>query len=146
MLVKVVREKAIGDAVPGKIYLDGNFYCYSLENRLYRVPNGYYSTYGKTSPKFGTDKLYFDVPGRSDIMFHGGNSPEDSRGCVLCGKNREQGGERISGDCSNELLKVVDAAYRRGEGVAVWIKGELSKTALVLIVAGVAGLIYMATK
>lgn len=144
MLVKVVREKAMGDAVPGKIYLDGVFFCYSLENNLYKIPSGVYSAYGKTSPKFGTDKLYIDVPGRSNILFHGGNMAEDSRGCILTGRNRD--GDRVSLDCSDSLLSAVDTAYRRGEDIAVQVTGEYSKMALALFVAGVTGLIYYATR
>ena len=38
MLVKVVRENSINGAIPSKIYVDGDFVCYGLENDLYKIP------------------------------------------------------------------------------------------------------------
>ena len=141
MIVEVVREKAIGYAVPSKIYVDGQFFSYGLENDNYKVPSGIYDAYGMTSPKFGTNKLYVKVPGRSSIMFHGGNDADDTKGCVLIGKNRD--GERISGDVSEELFNVVDQAYKRGEAVAVKITGGITGAAIFLCVAGIVALIYL---
>lgn len=119
MLVKVAREKTINGAIPSKIYADGVFMGYGLESDLYKIPAGVYSAYGKTSPKFGTNKLYLNVPGRSGILFHGGNSVDDTRGCILTGKNRS--GATVSGDFSDDLFKVVDNAYKRGENIAVQV-------------------------
>lgn len=141
MIVEVIREKSIGYAVPSKIYVDGEFFSYGLENDNYKVPNGIYDAYGMTSPKFGTNKLYITVPGRSSILFHGGNDADDTKGCVLVGKNRD--GERISGDVSDELFNVVDRAYRSGEAVAVKITGGITGAAIFFGVAGIVALIYL---
>ena len=141
MIVEVVREKAIGYAVPSRIYVDGVFFSYGLENDNYKIPTGVYDAYGMTSPKFGTNKLYITVPGRSSILFHGGNDADDTKGCVLVGKNRD--GDRISGDVSDELFNVVDQAYKRGEAVAVKITGGITGAAIFLGVAGIVALIYL---
>lgn len=141
MIVEVVREKSIGYAVPSKIYIDGEFFSYGLENDNYKIPAGIYDAYGMTSPKFGTNKLYITVPGRSSILFHGGNDADDTKGCVLVGKNRD--GDRISGDVSDELFNVVDRAYRSGEAVAVKITGGITGAAIFLGVAGIVALIYL---
>lgn len=141
MIVEVVREKSIGYAVPSKIYVDGAFFSYGLENDNYKIPAGIYDAYGMTSPKFGTNKLYITVPGRSSILFHGGNDADDTKGCVLVGQNRD--GDRISGDVSDELFNVVDRAYRSGEAVAVKITGGITGAAIFLGVAGIVALIYL---
>ena len=141
MIVEVVREKSIGYAVPSKIYIDGSFFSYGLENDNYKIPAGIYDAYGMTSPKFGTNKLYITVPGRPSILFHGGNDADDTKGCVLVGKNRD--GDRISGDVSDELFNVVDQAYKRGEAVAVKITGGITGAAIFLGVAGIVALIYL---
>lgn len=141
MIVEVVREKAIGYAVPSKIYVDGAFFSYGLENDNYKIPAGIYDAYGMTSPKFGTNKLYITVPGRSSILFHGGNDADDTKGCILVGKNRD--GDRVSGDVSDELFNVVDQAYKRGEAVAVKITGGITGAAIFLGVAGIVALIYL---
>lgn len=143
MLVKVVRESPIGDALPSKIYIDGVFFGYGLENDLYKIPNGVYSAYAQTSPKFGTNKVYIDVPERTAIMFHGGNYYEQSKGCILVGRNRD--GETISGDLSDELFNVVDAAYRNGEQIAVKVCDN-NIFAAALILAGVAAIMYLVAR
>lgn len=144
MLVEVVREKVINGAIPSKIFIDGAFFCYGLENESYKIPEGVYSSYGMTSPKFGTEKIYLNVPGRSGILFHGGQNKDNSKGCILTGSTRD--GDTISGDRSNDLFNIVDSAYRNGENIAVKVTSEANnKTAIVLILAGALAL-FLAIK
>lgn len=141
MLLEVVREKEIKGAIPSKILIDGAFFCYGLENENYKIPEGVYSAYGMTSPKFGTEKVYLNVDGRSGILFHGGNDKEDTKGCILTGATRT--GETISGDRSNDLFSIVDAAYKRGESIAVKVTSDTSsKAAMVLLLAGAVALFF----
>lgn len=135
MIVTVAREQAIGSAIPSKIYIDGAFFCYGLENDGYKIPTGVYSAYGQTSPKFGTNKVYLNVPGRTGILFHGGQSSEQTKGCILTGRNRD--GEYISGDCSDELFNAVDNAYKNGESINVKVTSSFQIDGR-LIVAGLA--------
>jgi len=118
MIIQVKREfpKKSG-AIRSRVFLDNEFFCYGLENKAYSFPDGKYSLMGRTSPSFQKNKVYIDVPGRSNIMFHGGNTIDDTKGCILCAYNRD--GEQIQGDASNDLFKRVDGAYRAGEGVEV---------------------------
>ena len=46
---------------------------------------GSYLCRRKVSPKFGETFEVTGVPGRSAILFHGGNTEEDTQGCVLLG-------------------------------------------------------------
>lgn len=143
MIIQVKRETSIQDAIPSKIYLDGAFFAYGLENKNYMFPAGRYSVTGKRSEKFGANKIYLNVPDRSGIMFHGGNNTEDTRGCILVGANRN--GATISGDKSNELYNKVNNAANAGEGV-VCVVSNAFNWPIVLTVAGVVGLVFLATR
>lgn len=144
MIVKVVREKAINGAIPSKVYVNDGFFCYGLENENYKIPSGKYDAYGMTSPKFGTEKIYLNVPNRSGILFHGANNAEQLKGCIGVGKNRD--GATISGDCSDELFKQVDSAYKRGEKIAVVVSDSTDKMAVFLTVAGIVAAFFMLRK
>lgn len=145
MLVKVAREKTINNAIPSKIYADSVFMGYGLESEIYKIPAGVYSAYGQTSSKFGTEKLYINVQGRSGILFHGGNTVDDTRGCILTGKNRN--GATVSGDFSDDLFKVVDNAYKRGENIAVQVVDYDEKQPLKwLFVAAIFAGLYFAAR
>lgn len=145
MIIKVIREKEINGAIPSKIYLDGNFFCYGLENSFYKIPAGNYSVYAQTSPKFGTEKIYLNVPNRNGILFHGGNTIEDTKGCILIGKNREA--DTISGDTSDELFKRVDNAYKSGEKIAAVVaESTFTTKSLLLFAAAISALIYLSRK
>ena len=143
MVIQVIREKTINGAIPSKIYLDGSFFAYGLENENFAFPVGRYSVSGKRSEKFGANKIYLDVPGRSGIMFHGGNTKDDTKGCVLVGSTRN--GDQIAGDKSNELYTTVNSAANAGEGVVCVVENAFNWPML-LTVAGVVGLVFLATR
>lgn len=50
------------------------------------IPEGRYVVKLHVSPKFGECLKVFDVPGRSDILIHGGNYVTDTEGCPLPGE------------------------------------------------------------
>lgn len=122
MIIKVVRETAVNGAIPSKVYVDGTFFSYGLESEVYRIPKGTYDVYLKKSPSLGSKKVYIDVPERSNIMIHGGNTANDSKGCILVGATRS--GDTIAGDQSGFLYDVVEGAANNGEGVAVVVTDQ----------------------
>lgn len=138
MIIEVKRQNLTGSAsLPGVVYIDGQKYAYSLENQNYKIPSGSYDLYLQDSPKFGKVKLYVKVQGRDGIMFHGGQTAEDTKGCILIGSNRLDS-ERIQGDKSDELAALVLARAKAGEGVVLKVRDQLSPylvTAAVGIVA-----------
>lgn len=145
MRVELLREKPTeSGAVRGRVLVDGIFFGYSLENAAYMFPNGNYDLYGKKSPKFNANKVYIDVPGRSNIMFHGGNTINDTTGCVLVAAERD--GETIKGDQSGYLFDVVDGAGANGEPVGLIVKNSNTTLFVVMGVLGAAGLLYYLTK
>ena len=148
MLLELQRERPKkSGAVLGKLSIDGDFFGHTLENHQYIFPDGKYSLWARTSPTFKTEKLYIDVPGRTNIMFHGGNQKEQSKGCVLVAADRD--GEKISGDLSSKLFKIVDTAARGGSAVGLKVTTPANtyiKLGAVVVGAGLIYLIYKYTK
>lgn len=143
MNLELIREQANTKTggIPGRLYVDGQFFGYTLENAAAAIPAGVFSLFDRFSPKFNAFKLSIDVPGRSYIMFHGGNTPEDSAGCILIAKNRDESGN-ISGDLSKELYELTRAATEAGN-IVLTIKNK-TNWPLVLAIAGAA--IYLIIK
>lgn len=50
------------------------------------IPPGMYHCKRVNSPKFGDTFEVTGVPGRSAILFHAGNTEDDTRGCILVGE------------------------------------------------------------
>lgn len=69
------------------------------QRNLSCIPVGTYRCVEHESPAFGWTYLVTCVPGRSHILFHPGNSHEDTRGCILVGSSyaSEYGGSGIVG-------------------------------------------------
>ena len=55
------------------------------ERNVSCIPEGGYMCEKIVSPKFGETLHVQNVPDRSEIIFHSGNSKEDTRGCILVG-------------------------------------------------------------
>lgn len=145
MRVDLFREKPNENgAVRGRVFVDGVFFGYSLENAAYMFPNGTYNLYGKKSPKFNANKVYIDVPGRSNIMFHGGNTINDTTGCVLVAAERN--GDTIKGDQSAFLFDVVNTAGSEGEPVGLVVKNDNTKLFIALGLLGALGAYFFLKK
>ena len=97
----------------GKMYIDGDYYCDTLEDKdrglkdsdpiadikmkkVYgetAIPTGMYSVQVTYSPKFKKDlPLILNVKGFDGIRIHNGSTADSSLGCVLVGKNKIKGG------------------------------------------------------
>lgn len=50
------------------------------------IPEGTYNIVPHKSPKFGHCLLVKDVPDRSNILIHAGNTTKDTKGCLLPGE------------------------------------------------------------
>lgn len=76
----------------GELSIDGEKFCWTLELPLgdggpgSAIPYGTYKVEVYPSPKFGRlMPLLMDIPGRSNIEMHWGNTPENTDGCILLG-------------------------------------------------------------
>lgn len=144
MKVELIRDtpKESG-ALTSRVYVDGSFFGYGLENNIYKFPNGSYNLIGKYSPTFKKNKIYIDVPNRENIMFHGGNSIDDTKGCVILAA--QQNGDNVSGDLSQKFFDVIDAAGRNGEAVGLIVRNSYKRMFLILGALGIVG-IYLSLK
>ena len=109
-MLTLIRDVKCSDAILGKLYLNGAFVCYTLENAAKAVPAGLYAIEVSKSPKFKRNLPLVwnaNVPAKRGIRIHVGNSVKDSSGCVLVGMSREVhllGGSKLKESASAETM------------------------------------------
>lgn len=128
----------------GKLYINGEYFCDTLEDvdrnltsemsiteiknkKVYgktAVPTGLYTILYTYSPKYKRlMPLVDNVKGFSGIRIHSGNTAEDSLGCILLGFNKEKGKVLQSRDTCNKFYKLIEEAiYKKGEAITLKIK------------------------
>ena len=111
MELLVERKWCKPDYTIGRLYIDGEFFSNTLEDRIVDVnkngvfdgnekkvyaesaiPYGRYQVIYNWSPKFGRNMpRLLNVPHFEGILFHAGNTAKDSAGCILVGNNTSKG-------------------------------------------------------
>ncbi|WP_395055177.1 DUF5675 family protein [Polaromonas sp.] len=140
MKLNIQRQPSEGGATIGKLAIDGQFCCYTLEDQIREIegqpvsewkikgataiPAGEYRVTLENSPRFGVDTLTIhDVPGFVAIRMHGGNTAADTEGCPLLGMAATS--HSLVGGTSQPAVKLVKgqvkAAIDRGELVTIEI-------------------------
>jgi len=102
-------------AVFGRLYIDGVYFCDTLENEKFLADEGNYSISYCHSPRFGRNlPLWFDrghYPPERGLRIHAGNSKDDSQGCILVGERYYSSNgvitDRIKSSCDT-LQKLCD--------------------------------------
>ncbi len=91
-MLKLVRVTTGLDGTFGVLVKDGVPLCVTLElpweenqRSISCIPEGRYDFYRVDSPRFGDTFQIAAVPGRSNILFHAGNTVDDTSGCILLG-------------------------------------------------------------
>ena len=110
-MLYVIRDKVTGDAVCGRLCLDGAFICNTLERRDKMLPIGTYRIEVNQSPKFKRKLPLLHNDGIKEsrgFRIHVGNTISDSSGCVLVGT---ADGERLKD--SREAESVVTYLCKR---------------------------------
>ena len=74
------------DSIQGELYVNGLFFCHTIERLSKAVPAGCYPLGVSYSPRFKMRLPFLSVPHRSGIRIHSGNTSKDSKGCILVGK------------------------------------------------------------
>lgn len=87
---------------PGVLFFGDYFHSVTLElpwrdnkTNISCIPAGSYPLRLKDSAKFGQSVEVFNVPDRSEILFHAGNSDKDTHGCILLGTSYQPGSKMI---------------------------------------------------
>lgn len=91
MHLEIIRiEDSFEYGVFGNLLIGTEAFCMTLEPREWDnernvscIPPGQYECARVLSPSFGTTYEICNVPNRSHVLFHKGNSIEDTEGCVL---------------------------------------------------------------
>jgi hypothetical protein len=90
------RRVFTGDSTIGEFLVDGQFFCYVLEDIVREsgvkiagktaIPEGRYRVIIDQSARFGRAMPHIlDVPGFEGIRIHAGNTAKDTEGCPLLG-------------------------------------------------------------
>lgn len=101
MKVTVKRTFKGTEYTIGKLYIDGAYFCDTLEDKVRKgakvygktaIPAGKYKVKKTWSPKYAkTLPEIQNVPGFSGIRIHSGNTAADTDGCLLIGLNKIKG-------------------------------------------------------
>jgi len=102
----LIRDTFTSKSVMGKLYCNGEFIAHTLElawkdnqKSISCIPKGEYKCRVRLERESATRDyvhlLVQDVENRSYILFHRGNYPSDSRGCILTGTHRAQTPDKI---------------------------------------------------
>ena len=115
MYIKVIRKVYTDTTTTGEMYLNGEFFCYTLEDVV--RPRGI-KIKGHTAIQAGTYEvvvtmsnrfkrmmpLIKEVPMFKGIRIHGGNTHKNTEGCILVAKNLISD-EKIQGTMERPLTK-----------------------------------------
>ena len=117
MKIKVDRIYKGESYTIGKMYLNGEYFCDTLEDaiRPVKIPNetaipaGIYKVEVTYSPRFKRNlPLLIDVPNYTGIRIHNGSNKDHTSGCILVGFNTSKGilsDSRKVSDLLTEKLK-----------------------------------------
>lgn len=107
----------------GKLFIDGSYFCDTLEDKVRDLPNepkvpgqtaipsGRYTVIMDFSVRFQRIMPHIiNVPYFTGIRIHGGNTDADTEGCPLVGRNTFVGGLTESRDYSNKLNNILSSA------------------------------------
>ena len=129
MELKIKRIARREDYTIGRMYIDGAYFCDTLEDTdrgmkhdmplselkeikvvgRTAIPTGKYCVYLTKSPRFGKVlPLVYDVPAFSGIRIHSGNTHDDTQGCILVGQNKIVGCVINSRQTMDKLMEILE--------------------------------------
>ena len=133
ILVKRIAKKETYTI--GKMYIDGKYFCDTLEDKdrglsqsmteeeirkikvygLTAIPTGAYKVIVNYSERFGKlMPLLLDVKGYAGVRIHSGNTPSDTLGCILVGRNTAKG---MVTESRKTFLRLMETLKRKNEVV-----------------------------
>lgn len=146
MELTVIRKYFKTTYTIGDLYVDGQWVCNTLEDRVRdlqdRNHDGDYDdsdegkVYGKTAIPCGRYRVLFtysmkmqratpilqDVPGFTGIRIHGGKNETWTEGCILVGENKVQGGLTNYKYWETKVGQMVREAINKKDKVYVTVK------------------------
>jgi hypothetical protein len=119
----------------GRLFIDNKYFCDALEPPEYFenkknvpdktcIPSGIYAlkigVYDTAQNPRDIVELV-NAPHRTDILIHAGNKPEDTKGCILLGRNLEPGLVLGSAPYEKDLTAKVKASISSGDKAVIVI-------------------------
>lgn len=127
MKLELKRQTFTDKSTIGKLYLDGEFFCFTLEDVVRdgpkvwgetAIPPGTYEVKITYSPRFKRElPLLLNVPGFEGIRIHSGNAAKDTHGCLLVGYKAGKDIIWESQRAFNDLFAKLKA--KRGEQITI---------------------------
>ena len=116
MVIELIRVEVSGKGTFGVLKINGEVFCVTLElpyrnnrSNVSSIPTGVYLCEAHNSPKYGDTFQVKNVPGRSHVLFHGGNVVAHTKGCILLARyfGKLKGNRAVlnSGATYKEFLK-----------------------------------------
>lgn len=138
MQLLLKREALIENVTAGSLYIDGELFCYTLEDPVRElatpegwvwrpilkvrgqtaIPSGKYAVTNTFSNRFKRRMpLVLSVPDFEGVRLHGGSTVDHTEGCPLMGRARSEDYRTISNSTglTGELVMLIDAAERHGK-------------------------------
>lgn len=116
----------------GKLSIDGVFECWTLENPDHLTPLGpdhiaspcgTYPIQLYSSPHFARmAPILMDIPGRSFVEIHVGNTSRDTHECILIGKFRAMDFIGESNQAVDALIEKIANALAASEEVTITVQ------------------------
>ena len=116
MYIQLIRNKPQGNAITGRLVVDGRWFCNTLERVGYQILALCYHVAVTHSPKFKRLlPIVQNVPQRTGIRFHRGTKPQHSTGCILLPADKEVELTNLLNSIQHEEEIILDISdYRPG--------------------------------
>jgi|688.fasta_scaffold327188_3 hypothetical protein len=126
MELKLIRETFTEKSTIGSLYVNGIFFCYTLEDKDRRLESGGVKEYAKTAIPRGKYKVInsfsnrfkkylpelINVPQFAGIRIHAGNTADHSEGCILVGATKTVDFIGQSQVTFGKLMKAIQAVEK----------------------------------
>ncbi len=145
MEVKVVRSIFTKTCTIGKLYLNGMYQCFTLEDfcredppgswkptlkrpGITAIPYGRYEVTMTFSQRFGKAlPLLLNVPDFEGIRIHPGNNDADTAGCILVGETKSDLNDSIGNSRIASSLLILELARAINKGkIFITIEKEIT--------------------
>ena len=134
--LSVIRKAYRDTYTIGKMYINGEYFCDTLEDKVRvmnsindkikgetAIPAGTYKITLEMSPRFKRKlPLLHDVPYFSGILIHRGNTAKDTHGCILVGENKVKGQVINSTKAEVALMDILTKAVSKGDTIVIEVK------------------------
>jgi hypothetical protein len=145
MKIKVVRRWFGENKTISKVYINGIFRYYALEDLVRpdgvkvaketAIPYGTYPVTVSHSPKIGRRlPLINDVPMFSGIRIHAGVDEKWTEGCLLISRRLENGKLALDRDAEKDITAMIDNAIDKGNPVTLKVTNYQRRATITFVI------------